>query len=57
MVATMQAEGGRIVHVYHLGREAGSPLAGNGADFKLGFEPLQANHSTSRRLTVRGLHA
>lgn len=41
LVAGMRAAGGSVVHVRHLSREAGSPLSGAGADFKLGFEPWQ----------------
>lgn len=57
LVAAMRTEGGRIVHGRYLSRETGSQLAGSGAHFKLGFEPLQANHFTTRRLAVRSLHA
>ena len=39
LIAAMRAAGGRIVHVRHLSRETGSPLAGPGAAFKPGFEP------------------
>ncbi len=39
LIAAMRAAGGRVVHVRHLSREAGSPLAGPGAAFKPGFEP------------------
>ncbi|MDO9525882.1 MAG: cysteine hydrolase family protein [Gemmobacter sp.] len=39
LIAAMRAAGGRVLHVRHLSREAGSPLAGPGAAFKPGFEP------------------
>lgn len=39
LIAAMRAAGGRIIHVRHLSREAGSPLGGSGAAFKPGFEP------------------
>ncbi|NKX44655.1 cysteine hydrolase family protein [Roseicyclus persicicus] len=39
LLAAVRAAGGRVLHVRHLSREAGSPLAGPGAAFKPGFEP------------------
>lgn len=39
LIAAMRAAGGRVVHVRHLSRQAGSTLAGPGAAFKPGFEP------------------
>ena len=40
LLAATRAAGGRVVHVRHLSQGAGSPLAGPGAAFKPGFEPL-----------------
>lgn len=39
LIAAIRASKGRVLHVRHLSREAGSPLAGSGASFKPGFEP------------------
>lgn len=39
LIAAMRAASGQVLHVRHLSREAGSPLAGAGAAFKSGFEP------------------
>lgn len=39
LIAAQRAAGGRIVHVRHMSKEAGSPLAGPGMAFKPGFEP------------------
>lgn len=39
LIVAIRAVGGRVIHVRHLSREVGSPLAGSGAAFKLGFEP------------------
>lgn len=39
LLAAVRSAGGGIVHVRHLSQEAGSPLAGQGAGFKPGFEP------------------
>lgn len=41
LIAAMRAAGGRVIHVRHLSREAGSPLVGAGAAFKRGFSPAE----------------